>query len=521
MLKTPERISDRNKDFKKEIDLATHTKNRDTFSVELRKSKRLENVWKRRANFLPESQISPLLVSLYPDLANLNFDSKLRLQILFQIIAAQNSYEVILAGFKEIRKCLSIEDTSELSSMVNSNYIQYLIQYIDPKIFPEIQSEAMWCLANISSGAHELCEELMNLGIINACKSVINLERQDIAENAVWCLANLAGDCKEIREKLIENEIVQFLVNLMESDFEISISLAETTAWALNNIFKGDNLKIKMTNDALPIVKKMLKYGNDNTKLHCLYIALYISAQNEFHVQTLINSNILKRILPFFQSNIQKEQLIVTKIIGNIIFGDDTHTQTLINLGILDYFQNLMLSTSPEIRKEVLWALSNITAGTKLQIALAVEHPVILLAMQALYDASAPVKLEASIVFNNIIHAGAKPTILGLVHKNILPHLRDGLCNVKNQIILKNLVEFCDGLLNVGKSFLTDEGINPIVKPFDESGCLTALEKSQVIAGQQTYSIIERILGNYFGFEEGEYDENEDMQKIPEDGFII
>jgi importin subunit alpha-1 len=63
--------------------------------------------------------------------------------------------------------------------------------------------------------------------------------------------------------------------------------------------------------------------------------------------------------------------------VGNIVTGDDLQTQVVISSGALPALLSLLSSPKDGIRKEACWTISNITAGSPMQI-------------QAVIDASVP-----------------------------------------------------------------------------------------------------------------------------------
>jgi importin subunit alpha-2 len=57
------------------------------------------------------------------------------------------------------------------------------------------------------------------------------------------------------------------------------------------------------------------------------------------------------------------------RTVGNIVTGDDTQTQVVLNCGVLPTLNHLLTNaTKDTIRKEACWAISNITAGNRDQI---------------------------------------------------------------------------------------------------------------------------------------------------------
>ena len=54
--------------------------------------------------------------------------------------------------------------------------------------------------------------------------------------------------------------------------------------------------------------------------------------------------------------------------VGNIVTGDDLQTQVVITSGALPALLSLLSSPKDGIRKEACWTISNVTAGSQLQI---------------------------------------------------------------------------------------------------------------------------------------------------------
>jgi len=56
------------------------------------------------------------------------------------------------------------------------------------------------------------------------------------------------------------------------------------------------------------------------------------------------------------------------RCLGNIVTGDDTQTQTVINSGALEALGHLLASAKEGVRKEACWMISNVTAGSVGQV---------------------------------------------------------------------------------------------------------------------------------------------------------
>ena len=56
------------------------------------------------------------------------------------------------------------------------------------------------------------------------------------------------------------------------------------------------------------------------------------------------------------------------RAVGNIVTGDDTQTQIVLNCSVMQCLVHLLTSPKESIRKEACWTISNITAGNRQQI---------------------------------------------------------------------------------------------------------------------------------------------------------
>jgi len=62
-------------------------------------------------------------------------------------------------------------------------------------------------------------------------------------------------------------------------------------------------------------------------------------------------------------------QTPIIKVIGNLVTGNNEQTQKILSTGILHHLKNLLKNNNKNIRKEVCWTISNITAGSNEQIS--------------------------------------------------------------------------------------------------------------------------------------------------------
>ena len=95
-----------------------------------------------------------------------------------------------------------------------------------------------------------------------------------------------------------------------------------------------------------------------------------MTSQLEFFSTSLMNffSDVVTRLVELLNSN---EVSVITpalRAIGNIVTGDDSQTQCILDHGALPAFHNLLKHHKINIQKEAAWTISNITAGNTNQI---------------------------------------------------------------------------------------------------------------------------------------------------------
>lgn len=64
----------------------------------------------------------------------------------------------------------------------------------------------IWIFINLCAGKNKECWQILNLGILDTFKHLIeNCDDLNILQGVCWCLGNLAADDEECREKLFSD----------------------------------------------------------------------------------------------------------------------------------------------------------------------------------------------------------------------------------------------------------------------------------------------------------------------------
>jgi len=204
---------------------------------------------------------------------------------------------------------------------------------------------------------------------------------------------------------------------------------------------------------------------------------------------------------------------------GNIVTGDDTQTQSVINCGALKQLLALLSSPKKGIRKEACWTISNITAGTREQIQAVMDENIVPPLVHLLQTAEFDIKKEAAWSISNATSGGSPEQIKYLVSQGCIKPLCDLLtCNDPRLVTVA--LEGIENVLKAGELEAQNGATtNPYTTFVDEAEGLDKLESLQNHQNEDVYKKAVHILETHFGL-----DDDEDEQLAPEtttEGFVF
>lgn len=103
------------------------------------------------------------------------------------------------------------------------------------------------------------------------------------------------------------------------------------------------------------------------------------------------------------------------RAVGNIVTGDDTQTQLILNCGALPCIYTLLTSEKESIRKEASWTVSNITAGNRQQIQAVIDANIFPVLINILKVSEFKTRKEAAWAITNATSSGTAEQIKYLV----------------------------------------------------------------------------------------------------------
>lgn len=202
--------------------------------------------------------------------------------------------------------------------------------------------------------------------------------------------------------------------------------------------------------------------------------------------------------------------------VGNIVTGDDSQTQAIINCGAIMSLFNLLTSPKESIRKEACWTISNITAGNTAQIQAVLDGGLVAPLVHILSRGEFKTKKEACWAICNATSGGlAKPDqIRFLVSEGCIQPLCEILTQQDNKITLVAL-DGLDNILRAGEmeKINTQDGLNPYALMIEELGGVDHIHSLQSHDNADIYKKAYAIIDKYYN--DDDEDEN-DTDMVPE-----
>ncbi|KAH0484991.1 MAG: uncharacterized protein KVP18_000641 [Porospora cf. gigantea A] len=175
---------------------------------------------------------------------------------------------------------------------------------------------------------------------------------------------------------------------------------------------------------------------------------------NEQLVDYMLHSGLVVRLSDLVMHESTLVHTPALRAIGNIVAGDNDQTDMLLKLCpmLLKYLGDLV--GSRRARKEALWTLSNITAGSSHQIQQIIEAGLIPQVITILPTAEFEVKREAVWAICNAITGGNQNQVDYVVYAGAIPVLVDLLDKEDDSYLVRCAVEAIKCLLQCGDHYV-------------------------------------------------------------------
>eukprot|EP00501_MAST-03F_sp_TOSAG23-6_P002352 GSMAST32.ASY1.ANO1.2457.1 assembled CDS len=274
---------------------------------------------------------------------------------------------VQLKAVGQVRQMLSKAADPPAKEVVEAGLVPLLVNFLGPQNSTELHLEAAWALTNIAST--EMTEVIIEHNAILPLVKLLRSDDADVREQSLWCIGNVAGDCANFRDTVLNTEgaLEAILLNIKHPQNE---SMSRNAVWVVSNLCRGKpNPPIESLLPAIGVLSQCLKYDDAEVLADTSWALSYVTDGSEKRIKAVIDTGCAGRLVQLLAHKSFKIVTPCLRTVGNIVSGNDTLTEEIVKVGALNALQQLLNHAKEGIRKEACWAISNIAAGSKAQVA--------------------------------------------------------------------------------------------------------------------------------------------------------
>jgi hypothetical protein len=252
---------------------------------------------------------------------------------------------------------------------------------------------------------------------------------------------------------------------------------------------------------ALKYLSHLLYFKDEDILQDACWALSYMSDGPSERLNDVVKANIGKNIVKLLAHPSSLVQTAALRVIGNIVTGDDTQTQYIINLEVLPKLKNLLRSDKLSLVREACWTISNIAAGNHLQIQAIIKEDIFPRIIALLYFQELEILREAIWSISNSTSSGNPEQIRYLVNIGLLEPFCSLLTYNDAKIVIV-VLEGIENILKAGKREVGDTFENPYVSQIEEIKGIEKIEDLQKHKNMDIYNKAVYILETYFQAED-------------------
>eukprot|EP01133_Synstelium_polycarpum_P015512 gene15512-18423_t len=312
----------------------------------------------------------------------------------------------LLASVTAIRKLLCAHATERYlaQTVVEGNVIPILVCLLSTGDHnPQLQFETSWILTLIAS--QQYTQACVAAGVVPHFIRLMSSPNSDVREQAVWGLGTIVADETDIRDHVLAQGVISSLLTLLARN-DLTISMTRNLTFTLSNLCRGKPLpEFDRVCPALPALSKLILSSDEAILIDALCALSSMSAEDSEQIQAVIDTGVCRHISKFLAHPSHKVRAPAIRIVGNIVTGDEEQTQHIIDSGAIPALASILKdpSTPRKDTREILWTISNISAGSAEQIKLIVKHGMIPLVVPYLIVQDEDLKKETGWIIGNML----------------------------------------------------------------------------------------------------------------------
>lgn len=449
----------------------------------------------------------------------------------------------------KIRELLSFATNVPIEQVMASGVVPRMIDFLSFRDAPKLQLEALWVLTNMASSDNpQYTAQIVTSGGIPPIIGVLTFDATSYAlqEQALWALGNIAGESAEMRDLMVsEDACLSSLVTVSRQCFHASngseaefVSMLRTLSWSVSNFCRHYHLERTHCRQLVQCLYHLLlqREQNSHSNSQCSNSPTLRALESDAEIQTnigwsfsyltndcmnahwddilemMMKHSITSKLIGFLDSSELSTCTSNLRAIGNVLTGHDKFTADCVENGVLPKLYAVLdrfhaESVNHAKLKEVLWALSNITACEEPKaISAVVEHRSFAVLMAILRDSRTQIAAEALWTVSNATSCNDAQIIRFLLSKGVV----EAIClfwkklesgNRINEKLLRISFECVENVLG-----MDDAASLRARDDFEEHGGLDFLEalQSDERISQDIYEHTVRLIKRFWAEEEND-----------------
>ncbi|VDM44380.1 unnamed protein product [Toxocara canis] len=238
--------------------------------------------------------------------------------------------------------------------------------------YANMQRDAAWAITNLACCPHELCQKIIAYNGIDALVECARNTDEEVRDQAFWAIGNIASDCADCKMAVRRTNALPAIINILHTSQFLHSQNRRNLVWAMAQILRGGapHIPPAQVQAALEGLLPLLFVDDQKLRSDATWSVAYLA--NGLNDTDPINMvlempGLLDRLLTLMDD--PRTVAPALRAVGNIVAGDDEQTQVVIDAGALSKLGKLLKECTSTIqRKELVWIISNIAAGTHSQI---------------------------------------------------------------------------------------------------------------------------------------------------------
>jgi len=271
-------------------------------------------------------------------------------------------------------------------------------------------------------------------------------------------------------------------------------------SWVISNLcrHKHPQVSVEVVNQLMPTLTLLLHHPDKQVMTDACWAFAYISDGSDERIDLVLKLGVLNRLAELSGSKDPSEVAPSLRTLGNIVTGDDSQTDAVIETGVLTSIMPAVLSSNKSsLTREGCWMISNVAAGNATQIQSIIDAGLIPMIIELTEKGDFRTQAEAVWVIFNVCSGGTMDQACYLLQSGAIP----GVCRMLKAAdprILSLVLDTIRLLLETATKIGETEAATMLV---EECGGLDEIEILQNHTNEEVYQKALQLVETYFSEE--------------------